>query len=204
MFFLQEYQHVHLLWFKKRSFTSVWKPNPPLRYVRCVHLRARADARVKAQWARTAPALHTRRFCAAPALHTRRFCAASALHTRAVWNGRKPGSTEALVLKAPLFTWSVKSFSCYNVLQLAARALEQRRPCQIFTRTLSKNGRSLEPCIYCIYTHIRAKLYYVFLRSQKRCRCMMWYDMIMWILMFSCLLLFAHVKLIPGKQMLVF
>ncbi len=37
----------------------------------------------------------------------------------ALWNGRKPGSTEALVLKAPLFTWSVKSFSCYNVLRLA-------------------------------------------------------------------------------------
>ncbi len=31
MFSLQEYQHVHLLWFKKRSFTLVWKPNPPLR-----------------------------------------------------------------------------------------------------------------------------------------------------------------------------
>ncbi len=105
--------------------------------------------RVKAQWAR-----------AAPALHTRRFCAASALLTRAVWNGRKPGSTEALALKAPLFTWSVKSFSCYNVLRLAARvlwssadhALAQVRPRQIFTRTLSKNGRkwdhfgrSLEP-----------------------------------------------------------
>ncbi len=43
MFFPQEYQHVHLLWFKKRSFTLVWKPNPPLRSVRCVHLRARAD-----------------------------------------------------------------------------------------------------------------------------------------------------------------
>ncbi len=29
-------------------------------------------------------------------------------------------------------------------------------------------------------------------------------DMIRWILMFCCLLLFAHVKLIPEKQMLVF
>ncbi len=44
MFSLQEYQHVHLLWFKKRSFTLVWKPNPPLLSVRCTHLRARADA----------------------------------------------------------------------------------------------------------------------------------------------------------------
>ncbi len=35
MFSLQEYQHVHLLWFKKRSFTLVWKPN---------YLRTRADA----------------------------------------------------------------------------------------------------------------------------------------------------------------
>ncbi len=33
----------HLLWFKKQSFTLVWKPNPLLRSVR-VHLRARADA----------------------------------------------------------------------------------------------------------------------------------------------------------------
>ncbi len=27
--FPQEYQHVHLLWFKQRSFTLAWKPNPP-------------------------------------------------------------------------------------------------------------------------------------------------------------------------------
>ncbi len=44
MFFLQEYQHVHHLWFKKRSFTLVWKPNPLLCSVCCAHLRARADA----------------------------------------------------------------------------------------------------------------------------------------------------------------
>ncbi len=51
---------------------------------------------------------------------------------------------------------SVKSFSCYNVLRLAARALwssadhelAQVLPCQIFTGTLSKNGRSLEPFRY--------------------------------------------------------
>ncbi len=55
--------------------------------------------------------------------------------TRAVWNGRKPGSTEALALKAPLFTWSVKSFSCSS----ADHALAQVRPHQIFTRKLSKN-----------------------------------------------------------------
>ncbi len=44
MFSLQEYQHVHLLWFKKRSFILVWKPNPPLRSVRGAHLCTRADA----------------------------------------------------------------------------------------------------------------------------------------------------------------
>ncbi len=59
MFSLQEYQHVYLLWFKKRSFTLVWKPNPPLRSasvepglrpfhtarkVEAAHLHSRADA----------------------------------------------------------------------------------------------------------------------------------------------------------------
>ncbi len=69
MFSLQEYQHVHLLWFKKRSFTLVWKPNPPLCSVRCTHLRACADAASESTMgARAAPALHTRRFCAASAL----------------------------------------------------------------------------------------------------------------------------------------
>ncbi len=35
-------------------------------------------------------------------------------------------------------------------------------------------------------------------------RDVIWYDMIRWILVFCCLLFFAHVKLIPEKQMLVF
>ncbi len=143
---LQEYQHVHLLWFKKRSFTLVWKLNPPSAACTFALVLTR---RVKAQWAR-----------AAPALHMRRFCAASALLTRAVWNGRKPGSTEALVLKAPLFTWSVKSFSCYNVLRLAVRTVWSRRFGAAQTMHLhnwdhvkfllahtQKFGRSLEPCI---------------------------------------------------------
>ncbi len=53
--------------------------------------------------------------------------AASALLTRAGWNGCKPGSTEALALKAPVFTWSVKSDSCYIVLRLcSARCMKQR------------------------------------------------------------------------------
>ncbi len=123
MFSLQEYQHVHLLWFKKRYFTLVWKPNPPLCSVCCAHLRARADAASESTMgaccSRSAYALLLRCLCSAP---------------RAVWNGHKPGSIEALTLKAPLFMWSVKSFSCYNVLRLLyeADALEQRRP---YTRT---------------------------------------------------------------------
>ncbi len=89
------------------------------------------------------------------------------------WRGchghrHSPSSThEALALKAPLFTWSVKLDFCYNVLWLCStccmkqmlwsslqHALAQMRPHQICTRTLSKNGlkydhfgRSLEPCI---------------------------------------------------------
>ncbi len=134
MFSLQEYQHVHLLWFKKRSFTLVWKPNPPLCSVRCAYLRAHADAPSESTMG-----AHCSRSAYAPLLR----CLCSALcvrcETRLYWSAR---------------TWSVKSFSCYNVLRLAARALwssadhalAQVRPCQIFTCTLSKNGRSLEPC----------------------------------------------------------
>ncbi len=127
MFSLQEYQHVHLLWFKKRSFTLVWKPNPPLPPSSARTFALVLMQWVKAQWARAAPALHTRRFCAASAL----LCLRVRCETRLYWSA---------------CTWSVKSFSCYNVLRLAARALwssadhvlAQVRP-QIFTRTLSKN-----------------------------------------------------------------
>ncbi len=80
----------------------------------------------------------------------------------------KPGSThKALILKAHLFTWSVKSDSCYNVLRLCSarcmkrtlwssldHALAQVRPRQIFTRTFSKNGRSLEPCTCFVHAEI--------------------------------------------------
>ncbi len=82
MFSLQEYQHVHLLWFKKRSFTLVWKPNPPLRSVRCTHLRARADAPSE-----SAMGARCSRSAYAPLL--RCLCSAWAC-------GVKPGSTEAL------------------------------------------------------------------------------------------------------------
>ncbi len=50
--------------------------------------------------------------------------------------------------------------------------------------------------------HFIRFIYLYILRSQKRCRCVMWYMMSMWILMFCCLLLFAHLKWIPGKQIL--
>ncbi len=131
MFSLQEYQHVHLLCFKKRSFTLVWKPNPPLCSVRCAHLRARADTPSESTMGTR---LRIRAASALPLLCLRVRC-----ETRLYWSA---------------CTWSVKSFSCYNVLRLAARALwsstdhalAQVRPRQIFTRTLSKNGRSLEPC----------------------------------------------------------
>ncbi len=33
----------HILWFKKQSFTLVWKTNPPLQRSVCVHLRVHAD-----------------------------------------------------------------------------------------------------------------------------------------------------------------
>ncbi len=79
-----QYYLCHLLWFKKRPLTLVWKPNPPLRSVRCVYLRTCADA-------------------------------------------VSLGSThEALTLKAPLVTWSVKSDSCYNVpLLCSTRCMKQ-------------------------------------------------------------------------------
>ncbi len=123
MFSLQEYQHVHLLWFKKRSFTLVWKPNPPLCSVRCVHLRARADvaseSTMGARCSRSAYAPLLRCLCSAYAC------------------GVKPGSTEALALKAPLHVIS----EIFLLLQCAAagsaRALEQRRPCTRTSATTS-------------------------------------------------------------------
>ncbi len=129
MFSLQEYQHVHLLCVKKQSFTLVWKPNPPLRSVRCMHLHradAASESTMGARCSRSAYAPLLRCLCSA-----RVRC-----ETRLYWSA---------------CTWSVKSFSCYNVLRLAARglwssadhALAQVRPPQIFTRTLSKNGRIL-------------------------------------------------------------
>ncbi len=84
------------------------------------------------------------------------------LRSPSPWCGEyKPGSThKALELKAPPFTWSVKSDSCYNVvyndswLLCSARfmkqilwsstdnALAQVRLCQIFTRALKKWSQS--------------------------------------------------------------
>ncbi len=132
MFFLQEYQHVHLLWFKKRYFILVWKPNPPLCSLRCAHHRTammsylahapkwtcgrveyKSAFKVKAQWA-----------CAAPALHMRRFCVASALLTRAVWNGRKPRTLNLY--------WSPR-FHVISEIFL----LQQCRPCTRTSATTS-------------------------------------------------------------------
>ncbi len=123
-FFLQEYQHVHLFWFKKGSFTLVWKPNPLLHCVHGAHL-------------------HTDTVSINQTLPTKR------LRCRAF--------AEAPPLKARLFTWSMKSESCYSVPWLcsaccmkqtlwssADHVLARVRQCQIYTRTLSKNGRSLE------------------------------------------------------------
>ncbi len=135
VFFPQEYQHVYHLWFKKRSFTLAWKPNPPSAIVSLIFTL----------------------FFTARGAH---------LHASAKRGEYKPGSTpEALLLTAPLFTWRVKSDSCYNVPRLrntrckeqtlwssADHALAQMRPRQIWTRTFSKKickcnhfGCSLEP-----------------------------------------------------------
>ncbi len=85
-FFLHEYQHVHLLRFKKQSFTLVGKPNPPLCYIRYTQLHARADA-----------------VCINQTLPMKRSCWRAFVRA-------KPGSTEA-----HLFTWSMKSDFCYNL-----------------------------------------------------------------------------------------
>ncbi len=129
MFSLQEYQHVHVLWFKKRSFTLVWKPNPPLRSVRCAHLLARADA--------------------ASALHTRRFCAASALRceTRLYWSARAESASLHVISEIFLLLQCAAAGSVRCMKSSADHALAQVRPRQIFTRTLSKNGRSIEHCL---------------------------------------------------------
>ncbi len=82
--------------------------------------------------------------------------------SRSCWCSEyKPGSNEALVLTAPLFTWSVKSDSCYKVPALQrtlyeADALEQQQTMpshkcdhvHFFLLSLSKNGRSPEPCLH--------------------------------------------------------
>ncbi len=72
-----QYYLCHLLWFKKQSFTLVWKPNPPL--------LSRLRAPSRSCW-----------------------CSECRLYPR------------SLVLNVHLFTWSVKSDSCYNVLWLCS------------------------------------------------------------------------------------
>ncbi len=90
-----QYYLCHLLWFKKQSFTLVWKPNPPLLSL----LRAPS--------------------C---------LC----------WCSECSSTHEALALKEHLFTWSVKSDSCYNVLWLcSAQRLWSSRPCTCTSATTS-------------------------------------------------------------------
>ncbi len=71
---------------------------------------------MKAQWARAAPALHTRHFCAASAL-------------------------KRLHLISEIFL--LLQCAAAGSFEQADHALAQVRPRQIFTRTLSKNGRIL-------------------------------------------------------------
>ncbi len=148
MFSLQEYQHVHLLWFKKRSFILVWKPNPPLRSVRCVHLRARADlaseSTVGARCSRSAYAPLLRCLCSVlPLLCSRVRCETDinqALLKHSCW--KRLSSRDQWNL-----TPATMCHGSHAVLWSSAdHALAQVRPRQIFTRTLSKNGRSLEHC----------------------------------------------------------
>ncbi len=134
MFSLQEYQHVHLLWFKKRSFTLVWKPNPPLRSVRCTHLQ------LLCEWKHNGRALLPLCIRAASALP---------LLTRAVWN-------QALLKRLHLIS------EIFLLLQCAAAGSTRfwaGRPCtstsattsNFYSHTLKKwlhFGRSLEPWIY--------------------------------------------------------
>ncbi len=119
MFSLQEYQHVHLLWFKKQSFTLVWKPNPPLRSVRCAHLRARADAPSESTMG-----ARCSRSAYVPLLR----CLYSAYAC-----GVKPGSTEALARDQ--WNLSPATMCCAGSARLwssADLALAQVRPGQIF------------------------------------------------------------------------
>ncbi len=135
MFSLQEYQHVHLLWFKKRSFTLVWKPNPPLCSVRWVHLRARVDAVSES----TMGALL---LLYAPLLR----CLCSRVRCEMGVN-QAPLNRSRWKRLSSRDQWNLSpaTMCCFGAA--ADHALAQVRPRQIFTRTLSKNGRSLEPCL---------------------------------------------------------
>ncbi len=134
MFSLQEYQHVHLLCFKKRSFTLVWKPNPPL--------RAPSRSCWRAEWKHNGRALLP--LC---------IRAASALPLLCYACGVKPGSTEALARDQ----WNLSPATMCCGWQRAR--FGAGRPCtstsattaNFYSHTLKKwshFGRSLEPWIY--------------------------------------------------------
>ncbi len=167
MFSLQEYQHVHLLWLKKRSFTLVWKPNPPLRSVRCAHLRARADAASESTMG-----AHCSHSAYAPLLLCLRVrCETGvnqALLKRSRWK-RLISEIFLLLQCATTLQWALKQM----LWSSADHVLAQVRPRQIFTRTLSKNGRkcdhfgrSLEPCICNYYRRFKRSL---MLQKEKPC-----------------------------------
>ncbi len=120
MFFLQEYQHVHLLWFKKRSFILVWKPNPLLRPVHYTHLHARAD-QLLLVLNQTPPT------------------------KRSYWK-HLSSCDQCNLTPATMCCCSVARCMKQTRWSSADHALAQVRPRQTFTRTLSKNGRSLKPC----------------------------------------------------------
>ncbi len=116
MFSLQEYQHVHLLCFKKRSFTLVWKPNPPLRSVRCAHLCARADAASESTMG-----ARCSRSAYAPLL-----CCLCSAYFYGVWN-------QALLKRSHVIS------EIFLLLQCAAAGMHSHlRPRQIFTAHCSQ------------------------------------------------------------------
>ncbi len=128
MFSLQEYQHVHLLWFKKRSFTLVWKPNPPLRSVRCAHLRARADAASESTMGAR---------CSRSAYAPLQRCLCSALRVRC-----ETGVNQALLKRSRwkrlslCDQWNLSPATMCSGWQRALYE-EQRRPCTRTSVTMS-------------------------------------------------------------------
>ncbi len=138
MISLQEYQHVHLLWFKKRSFTLVWKPNPS---VALRPLRAPSCSCWRGEWKHNGRALLP--LCIRTASVLCETGVNQALLKSSRW--KRLSSRDEWNLSP-----ATMCCGCYMKQRLwssADHALAKVRPRQIFTHTLSKNGRSLEPCL---------------------------------------------------------